>query len=247
MIKKLVAFGCSWTFGDELNDPELAHEKDNPRYWDMNTPYRLAHAYPGLIAKHYGLEYENHAFPGASLVSMRDAMTWYIANHDVSNTFFIIGLTESWRWSWHNANHQPGLNDPEWNRHVNSAWLLHSASTFSESWQQTFRNFLKDQMCPELQLKNLNQTLLFFDGIAARYTVPMIQFSLIESMEFYKDKTLVNVPTHVWPTEDIKSWLLNKFNKHEIFAPGKHPNEKGHEIISKRLIDYIDSAKLLEC
>ena len=241
MIKKLVAFGCSWTFGDELNDPKLAHEKDNPRYWDMNTPYRLAHTYPGLVAKHYGLEYENHAFPGASLVSMRDAMTWYVANNDVSNTFFVIGLTESWRWSWHNANHQPGLNDPEWNRHVNSSWLLHSANSYSTSWQQTFRSYMEDQLCEDLQKKNLEQTLLFFDGIAARYNSPMIQVNMLESLN-----DVIKVPTYVYPTECAATYL-DQWPKKDVYANGGHPTEKGHEIISKWLIDYIDSAKLVEC
>ena len=243
MIKKLVAFGCSWTFGDELNDPKLAHEKDNPRYWDMNTPYRLAHAWPGLIAKHYGLEYENHAFPGASLVSMRDAMTWYIANHDISNTFFVIGLTESWRWSWHNANHQPELNDPEWNRHVNSVWMLHSASNFSESWQNTFRSYMEDQLCEELQKKNLEQTLLFFDGINARYNVPLLQINMLE--KDLPDK-LINVPTYMPNKKSMMQHLISLKDK-SLFAPGRHPSEKGSEIISNWLIDYIDSVKLLEC
>jgi hypothetical protein len=240
MIKKLVAFGCSWTFGDELNDPELAHEKDNPRYWDMNTPYRLAHTYPGLIAKHYGLEYENHAFPGASLVSMRDAMTWYVANHDVSDTFFVIGLTETWRWSWHNANHQPGLNDPEWNRHVNSSWMLHSSGSFSESWQQTFRSYMEDQLCEELQKKNLEQTLLFFDGISARYKVPMIQLNMLDVIP-----GIISVPTHVWPDTKIREWLETNFNRREVLAAGNHPNEKGHYYIADKIFKYIDDKSLL--
>ena len=243
MIKKLVAFGCSWTFGDELNDPELAHEKDNPRYWDMNTPYRLAHAYPGLVAKHYGLEYENHAFPGHSLVSMREVATWYVKNHDLTDTVFIVGLTESWRWSWHNNKHYSGKGDPEWNRHVNSSWLLHGMGNYSSSWKETFRSYMEDQLCEELQIKNKDQTLLFFDGIASRYNIPVIQYSMLETLP-----NEITVPTHVYPAENANQMIINTGSRpRDVFAPGKHPNEKGHEIIANRLINYIDSAKILEC
>jgi hypothetical protein len=235
-IKKLVAFGCSWTFGDELDDPELAHEKENPRYWDMNTQYRLDHCWSGLIAKHYGWEYENHAFPGSSLTSMRDAMYWYQKNNDLSNTMVVVGLTESWRWSWHNNSHKSSAGDPEWNKHINSSWLLHNKSAYSAEWQQTFRSYMEDQLCDDLIEKNVNETLLYFDGIAARHDIPMLQIPMLDRID-----EIQSVPT-LFPDEThVKGWLEKNNKPREIFKPGRHPNEKGHELISKKLIDYIDA------
>ena len=236
-IKKLVAFGCSWTFGDELDDPELAHEKENPRYWDMNTQYRLDHCYAGLIAKHYGWEFENLAFPGHSLVSMRDVAAWYVKNHDLTDTIFIVGLTESWRWSWHNNKHYSGPGDPDWNRHVNSSWILHGMGNYAKSWQDTFRSFMEDQLCEELQVKNKDEALMLFDGIAARYNIPVVQANMLEYLS-----GVVNVPTHAFPEETAQNWIVETgMRPRDVFAPGRHPNEKGHEIISKKLIDYIDA------
>ena len=239
-IKKLVAFGCSWTFGDELEDPALADQKDNPRYWDMNSPYRMQHNYAGLLAQHYNLEYINHAFPGASLDSMRDAMTWYTKHHDMSNTFFVIGLTESWRTSWHNAQHRVGKGDPEWNRHVNSAWLLHGSGNYSSSWQHTFRAYMEDQLCEELQYKRLEQTLLFFDGISARYNTPMIQVNMLEALP-----NVIGVRTHAYPDE-CATHYLDQWKPKDVLARGGHPNEKGHEHVADWLIKYIDSAIIAE-
>jgi len=241
MIEKLVAFGCSWTFGDELDNPELAEFKEDSKYWDMNAEYRVAHSYPGLIAKHYNLEVENLAFPGASLNSIRDTLIWYIANNDISNTMFLLGLTEAWRCSWNNSAHERDFNDPEWNTHIHSSWLLHNDCIYDESWKETFRNYVDNQVDDTLRWRNLNETLMLFDGVSARFQIPVIQFNMLEVIE-----NSIPVPTYAWPLEEMRNYIQTQAGR-AAFAPGRHPNEKGHEIISKRLIDYIDSAKLLEC
>jgi len=237
MIKKLVAFGCSWTFGDELDDPEFVNSKHQPKWWDYNTPYRLAHGYPGLVANHYGLELENLAFPGASLVSMRDTVTWYVSNHDVQDTILLVGLTESWRWSWHNAAHEPGHGDPEWNKHVHSAWMLHDNLNYSDNWRNAFKSFIDDQMCDELQLKNLNETLLLFDGIAARYNIPVVQFNVLNVIP-----GAISVPTYYAPMDNMRAYLQGYGQ--EVFAPQRHPNETGHKIIAERIISWLDESNI---
>ena len=77
-IKRVIAFGCSWTYGDELIDPQFRHldETEFRDHYDENKPWRLANCYAGLVADHYGLELENCAFPGSSLESMRWTMNW---------------------------------------------------------------------------------------------------------------------------------------------------------------------------
>ena len=241
-IKKLVAFGCSWTFGDELEDPALVHEKENPRYWDMNTQYRLDHCYAGLIAKHYGWEHENHAFPGHSLVSIRDAVVWYVKNRDLTNTMFVVGHTESWRWSWHNNAHKTGPGDPEWNKHIHSSWLLYNKTDYTKPWQDTYRSYVDDQLCEELQINNKDQTLLLLDSLSARYNIPVIQYDMLETLP-----GIISVPSHVYPTENARSMIIDTGEKpRSVFASGRHPNEKGHEIIANRLIEYIDSAIIAE-
>ncbi len=102
---------------------------------------------------------------------------------------------------------------------------------------------MEDQLCEELQIKNKDQTLLFFDGIAARYRIPVVQYSMLETIP-----NEISVPTHVYPTENANQMIIDTgLRPRDVFAPGKHPNEQGHEIIANRLINYIDSAKILEC
>ena len=81
-IKRIIALGCSWTYGDELIDPQFRHINhlvvdDFKDHYEENNPWRLSHCYAGLVADHYGLEFENCAFPGASLESMRNRKKWH--------------------------------------------------------------------------------------------------------------------------------------------------------------------------
>ena len=81
-IKRVIAFGDSWTFGDELVDPQFRgtdiHDWEFRDHYDSNKPYRLANGYAGKVAAHYGCELENLAFPGASLESMRWTLQWLL-------------------------------------------------------------------------------------------------------------------------------------------------------------------------
>ena len=55
-FKKIVGFGDSWMYGDELLDPELL--KINPTAhtcFDQNTTYREHNCFLGLLGQHYHL------------------------------------------------------------------------------------------------------------------------------------------------------------------------------------------------
>ncbi len=68
----------------------------------------------------------------------------------------------------------------------------------------------------------------------------MIQFNVLEN------KWTVNVPTLMYPGMNWRSILTSKIKDHgNVFAEGGHPNEKGHEIISKHLIEHINHATLI--
>ena len=58
-MKTLLAFGCSWTYGDELRDPVL-------KPWqacsiEENDNYRNSNCFGGLIAQHYNMQFVNMA------------------------------------------------------------------------------------------------------------------------------------------------------------------------------------------
>lgn len=226
---RLITFGCSWTYGDELGDPS-------------DDTYRLEHVWGGLVAKHYKLEFVNHGYPGASLTSIRDAVTWYVANDLRDDDILMIGLTSPERQSWYNNAHRKNDIDPPWMNHVHLNWMTDNESAYSKLWQQQLKSFLMDQQCEEWKILNYNQTVTLIDGICARFDIPVIQFNMLDEMlDCYHPKTLF------MPEYNMGEYLDEFVARGEkIWQPGGHPNEKGHQIIAEKLISYIDSVKILE-
>jgi len=99
MIKNLVAFGCSWTYGSELADP-------------------LTQSYPALIAEHFGWDVEVQAEPNATLSQMLVAFTSWLTSHspeEISETMLLVGLTDEHRGAptsddkWAEANYETSV------------------------------------------------------------------------------------------------------------------------------------------
>lgn len=230
-IKKIVTFGCSWTYGDELQDPTSNIDVDE---------YRMKHVWGNLIAEHHGWKFENHGYPGASLTSIRDSITWYVATQDITDVIFLVGLTEPNRQSWYNNKHEKNDIDPSWMNHVHSNWVIDNESSYSKLWQHAFKSFLLDQQCKEWMVSNFNQTVMLIDGIAARYNIPVVQFNMLnEVLDGITPKSLY------WPEYNMGEYLDEHYIRGDkVWAPQGHPNELGHKIISKKLISHIDSAIL---
>ena len=77
MIKNLVSFGCSWTYGSELEDP-------------------IAQSYPAKIAAHYGWTLENRAVPKSELHHMLNNFDDWITHSSeehIAESLVLIGLT----------------------------------------------------------------------------------------------------------------------------------------------------------
>lgn len=216
-IRRLVAVGCSWTYGAELPEQE-----------------RLQKSYPGLIADHYGLELDNCGYPGASLESMRWVMRWHLQNNDQQDTLWLVGLTASTRKSWHNAinsdtDYNFNFNQPErpWNQHVHNIWLKNKDNTINPSWYELNKLWLANCYDTSWAEQNYWETVNVFS------TLPnVIQFNCL--INPYKNENVIN---------DESSF--REMLQPDSLYPGKHPNQTGHEIISKYLISYIDRASIL--
>jgi hypothetical protein len=67
---KLIGFGCSFTYGSELIDPNIDE-------WDRhhsNTAYRERHCWLGELADRLDIDYTNLAEPGASNYSIQESV-----------------------------------------------------------------------------------------------------------------------------------------------------------------------------
>ena len=243
-IKKLVAFGCSWTYGDELVAPEFRNlnEAEFRDHYDENKPYRLANCYAGRIADHYGLELDNMAFPGSSLESMRWNLMWYLRNGmPTDDVIFVVGLTDATRQSWLNPLHEISRKDPQWNRHMHGTWLTQPNPDIDDNWFRLQKLWMGMSYHIDWAEYNFQQTINLFDQAQSRYGIPVVQFSVLEN------RYGVTAPSLIYSGTNFRD-ILNQKKKDlgvEPFARGGHPNEKGHQLIADHLIEHIKYAKML--
>jgi len=219
MIDTLIAFGCSFTYGDELLDPNIGHGQ--PCNSKQNETYRNSHCYAGLIAKHYNFKFINTAFPGGSLESMRYALYWTSNNYNLKNVLCVAGLTQAHRNSYFDEN----LNDPPWNRFRHSTWLKNDTTT---AWGKLNQSWLTLSKCNEWQQFNLYQTVKMFESFSPNIVL----------LPVFRDESSF--------TSDAKTkFILEDVLSCEDFARYGHPNESGHQKVANRLIEHIDSVKLV--
>jgi hypothetical protein len=235
-FKKIVGFGDSWMWGDELIDPELA---DHPRISPVlieNTYYREENCFLGMLGRHYRLPYENFGIPGGSLQSTIWTYLWWLQHEqlDPKDCLILVGLTEASRGSYYNPNHVVYPNDPPWNRFVHSAWIHSGFSGNEQQWER----MVKDQMlltdCAELHNLNYLQTVKFFEGQHHLLNQNILQFCTIPPPMLTSGCNLI------WPDRTIGSFL----KKPDHFKPQRHPNEIGHAIIRNLLIEQIKNVIL---
>jgi len=108
----LYAIGCSHMAGSEIEGPTLT----------ANTKNNVLHAWPGVIAKEYNLNYTNHSAPGGSnefiLRSTIDYVSkWLHEGRDPKKLFVAVGWTTNERveFTWEGEHiHWANGTDPEW-------------------------------------------------------------------------------------------------------------------------------------
>ena len=88
--------------------------------------------------------------------------------------------------------------------------------------------------CNELSEYNYEQAVYLFDGVAHARKLRLAQYNI-----FHPPK-VIDVPTMWWPEDNYRSTLLRHPMRDDIHAKGDHPNENGHQIVSKQLIKNID-------
>lgn len=244
-IKKIVGFGDSWMWGDELLDPQLI-ENDPTAHscWDQNTPYRESHCFLGLLGQHYGLPVENFGIPGGSLESTEWTYLWWLDHETApSDSLVVIFLTESNRASFYNPRHVQHSNDPPWNKFVHSTWVQSGALAPGPEFTEMIKRYLVLTDCPELHDLRYRRAVMFFDGQAKRLGISTMMYNILPPPREIKD-----VDSLIWP--DFR-WA-RYFRTHpenqnrELICPGGHPNEKGHEFIRDMLIPELDRVILIE-
>lgn len=231
-FEKIVGFGDSWIWGDELLDPALANHPQAHPVLQENTDYRQTNCFLGQLGKHYDVTTENFGIPGGSLHSTVWTFLWWLQHEPKpKDCLVVVGLTDSYRFSHYNPEHVVADNDPPWYRFVHSAWAHNSV------YDDQFGNLIRLQtaltMSPESAQLAYAQTVLFFDGVAARQNLNLLQVNVAPP-----DIDLPNTPTLI-PDLCLMSWFKTLDQAHK--CPHGHPNESGHRLIAQRLISTVDS------
>lgn len=88
-MKKIVGFGDSFVFGTELKNNE-----DGSQAW------------PALVAKQLGVDYETTAIPGCGNDHIARQIYTYFANNSAEDTLAVINWTWMSRWDFYIVEHQ---------------------------------------------------------------------------------------------------------------------------------------------
>ena len=245
-FKKIVGFGDSWTYGDELLDPELLKQDPEAHFcWDQNTAYRERNCFLGQLGTHYGVPTENFGIPGGSLTSTQWTFQWWLDHEpNPEDCLVIIGLTNSDRITHYNPNHVHYSNDPPWNKFVHSSWVNFGSSVVPDAFCQMIKQQIVLTVCPAWEKLNYQNAVLFFDGIAARNRLKLFQFHIMPG-----ERPIAHAPTLIWPDFAWTLWFRDHpgNQKRELIKPDGHPNEIGHSLMRDRLISCIDSCTMYEC
>jgi hypothetical protein len=229
-------------YGDELLDPELSRQfADAHCCWTQNDQYRVDRCFLGLVGKHYGVPVENFGVPGGSMQSSIWTFQWWLEHEsNPEDCLILVGHTDSDRLSFYNPNHVSYGNDPAWNKFVHSTWVEYGSSVVPEPFRDMIKRQLVLTNCSELARLNYMQTALFFDGVAARKNLNMMQFHIMPA------DVKLDLPTIIWPDFSTTMWFRDHpgNQRRELIMPGGHPNLTGHEMIKDKLISTIDSATM---
>lgn len=235
---KVVTFGDSFVWGDELLAPHLQDRPGiNSSHMD-NTAYREHNCFCGLVADHYGVDQSNFGWPGGSLQSTIWTYLWWIENEvlPLDRCLVLVGLTEGHRVSFFNPRHAGHGDDPPWNRFVHSTWLANQ--TGHQDWSDMYKRYISLTDCPELNRMNLLQAQLFFHGQRQQHS-GLLQFKTMGSIKTGREDLLT------WPQLDMRT-MLSQSDGDRLLHQNGHPNEQGHRLIADRLITEIDHVILSE-
>jgi hypothetical protein len=222
-FKKIVGFGDSWIWGDELLDPTL--DSDTNVDCINNKSYREHNCFLGKLGHHYQVPVENYGIPGGSLQSTIWTYIWWAEHESVplQDCLVLVSLTGAWRQSFYNPDCSTVDPDRPWDRFVHN-----TGNSYTAEWQTVMKQLLVMTDSTELKKLNYKQTVWFFDGQSRAHS--LIQFCSITP------PCVLTVPSLLWPDRSLQNFLST-----DNLAPGSHPNQSGHDLIANKLISQIDS------
>lgn len=232
---KIVGFGDSFMWGDELVDPMLKAKHTCPEpYWQENIKYREQNCFLGLLAQHYQVPCENFGWPGGSMQSAKWCYLWW-KQHEVlplNRCLVLVCHTGANRESYYNRRRHMFANDPPWHKFVHSSWVHHAKADVESEWSSMVKQHFTLTDCLELRILRYQESLMFWQGVQT-YHAAVLQFCSI-------DPPIPDCATNsVLTDRSLQNLICQDSN---LSCEHGHPNEKGHQVIRDLLITEIDRA-----
>jgi hypothetical protein len=239
-FKKIVGFGDSWIWGDELIAPDVRQRPDAHPVMIENTAYREGKCFLGLLGQHYGIPVENFGIPGGSQQSSIWTYLWWLDHEqlDPRECLILVGHTASDRMTFYDPKHTSYENDPPWNPYMHSSWVHGGAVSERPDWVNMVKLHTVLTDCSKSRALTRRQTVAFFEGQYYKLGGNVLQFNTIVP------DTVITAEGLIWENSSLDNFVKNR---PELLAPKRHPNEHGHEFIRDLLITEIDRVILAEC
>lgn len=215
---KLVGFGCSFTYGSELVDPNI--DIDNHH---ANTRYRNNNVWLGRLADNLGYQFDNLAEPANSNFAIAQQVSNYFLNtYDPNDKIIIcIGWTSRARMSWY----------------TNNTWTHNGFAGKEHGWAQSAREWV--QMSDNESYDMYTESAKFIvNNICKSMGIPILQFN---ALGHHKASSYSNYYIDGNSMDSMLRRAMGEDNRLNLVAEGGHPNEQGHEYFTIRLTDFVKS------
>jgi len=222
---KLIGFGCSFTYGSELLNPELEQT------WDQqieNIKYRENKVWLGVLAKRLGLEADNYSQPACSNYAIQEIFAEWFNSRDVQESVtVVIGWTNHMRNSW-------------W--HQEQGWI-HDGFIRNQG-QELFKNSFRDWLkySAKRNERVTNNAKLFVNSVCKSHNIPIIQFNALAN-----GTNSCQLSNYHQGNQNMKQVLESEGARlgKTFLADGGHPNESGHEHYVEMLYSWIKAKNIV--
>ena len=209
---KLVGFGCSFTYGTELVNPDI----DLNDHW-ANVRYRESNVWLGQLAELLDATWDNRAEPANSNYAIQYQFAdWFNNNRDPDETVAVcIGWSEPQRFSWLDDSwvHNSTVRNDEKFLHSRKDWIISNVD--HSYWTDAAK--------------------LFVNSVCKLHNIPMLQFN---ALGVHKSTQYDNYFLDGLTMESVLKDAQRGDSRLDLFASGGHPNEAGHEYFTIRLHDF---------
>jgi len=213
---RLVGFGCSFTYGSELYDPEIGTE-----FHHANTRYRESNVWLGQLATMIGATWDNRAEPSNSNYAIQYQFTDWFNNsrNSAEQVVVCVGWTSPERMSW--------LGD-KW---YHSGYI---GTGTEPMYKQSHRDWILNGT-DKTQALHTETAKLFVNSVCKLHDIPLLQFNALGN---HKPTNYDNYFIDGMVMENMLKSAQASNSKLDLIASGGHPNEAGHEYFTIRLHDF---------